>query len=198
MAPYNKTYIFGGPHPWSSTEWTSSDDRVRSGSSISRLKPSADAYSALFKGNLNITTLGGAGFALQRTTAEVWGLSSFDGIKVSLDVDRSDEKLYTLIPKDEVLEKRPDGRERSTLSWEVDFRARDGDGSGKVFVKWADLRPTFFGIQEGGFALSVVSIAGWKGGEGEDEFENEKKDILQIETREEVDEGSVCHCCLVM
>ncbi|KAL4930131.1 CIA30 family protein [Aspergillus undulatus] len=150
MTTNNRKYLFGGPHPWSSTEWTSSDDRVRGGSSISHLEPSADKRSALFKGILDIKTLGGAGFASQRTVDDInrnssWDLSFYDGLELNLDTDRSDDKPYTLILKDEVLPRRPDGRERSSLSWEFDFRATQGDGSGRVIVRWADLRATYRG-----------------------------------------------------
>lgn len=53
--------------------------------------------------------------------------------------------MYTFTLKDEVLPKRPDGRERSSLSWEVDFAARK-----RVVVKWADLRPTYRGKEVSG------------------------------------------------
>ncbi|KAL4862216.1 hypothetical protein BDV12DRAFT_203254 [Aspergillus spectabilis] len=189
MAESSSTYLFGGPHPWSSTDWTPSDDRVRGGSSYSELIPSPDkdTHTATFKGNLDTTTLGGAGFASQRTIYEkTWDLSGFDGLE--LDITKSDGKLYTLILKDEVLPLQDDGRERSSLSWEGDFQVPEGET--KVVVKWGDLRPTyrgkdvdrcdlgmdlksvmrlgimmrsFFGMQEGGFAVELRSIRGWRG-----------------------------------
>lgn len=92
-------------------------------------------------GNLDIDTLGGAGFASQRTTgSRRWDLSAYDGME--LDVAESDEKLYTLILKDELLPDRPDGRERSSLSWQADLRFV---GSGKVVVRWKEFRPTYRG-----------------------------------------------------
>jgi Complex I intermediate-associated protein 30 (CIA30) len=59
---------------------------------------------------LDITTLGGAGFASQRTTlsdknkSHSWDLSSYDGIilVVLRDKDNTDEKVYTFILKDEI------------------------------------------------------------------------------------------------
>jgi hypothetical protein len=40
---------------------------------------------AKFCGNLDIRTLGGAGFASQRTTSDsLWDLSDYDGIKISV------------------------------------------------------------------------------------------------------------------
>lgn len=92
-------------------------------------------------GNLDIDTLGGAGFASQRTTgSRRWDLSAYEGIE--LDVAESDGKLYTLILKDELLPDRPDGRERSSLSWQADLRFV---GSGKVVVRWKEFRPTYRG-----------------------------------------------------
>ncbi|KAJ6111930.1 hypothetical protein N7523_007991 [Penicillium sp. IBT 18751x] len=182
MAPTSHLPLFGGIRAWDSKDWTSSDDRVRGGASHSTLTCSPSSLVAKFHGNLDITTLGGAGFASQRTTGEdrTWNLSRYDGIE--LVIDHADNKLYTLTLKDEILPKRPDGREQSTLSWEFDFRA---EGRKTIFVKWSDFRPTyrgkekkdvepldlknikrfsimirsFFGEQDGDFELGVVSIA---------------------------------------
>jgi hypothetical protein len=74
---------------------------------------------ARFYGNLDITTLGGAGFASQRTDTETrtWDLSSYSGIH--LDLGKTDGKKYTFILKDEILPVDPEtGREQSTISWE--------------------------------------------------------------------------------
>ena len=101
---------------------------------------------ALFHGNLDIKTLGGAGFASQRTVGVLnLDLSAYDGL--ALDVEKSDGKKYTLIIKDELLPTREDGREQSTISWEFDFvPVRDGE---MVFVGWADLKPTYRGRDKG-------------------------------------------------
>lgn len=134
--------IFVRCRAWAQDEWTSSDDRVRGGSSKSALDASSESLVAKFEGNLDITTLGGAGFASQRTVTEEhkWDLSDYDGIDLS--VDHADGKLYTLTLKDEILPKRPDGREQSTLSWEFDFRAQRAT---TFFIKWSDFRPTYRG-----------------------------------------------------
>ncbi|KAL4983286.1 complex I intermediate-associated protein 30-domain-containing protein [Aspergillus falconensis] len=212
----SRKYLFGGPHPWSSADWTSTDDRVRGGSSHSHLTPSPDKKSALFNGNLDIRTLGRAGFASQRTIGDQsWDLSSYAGVELDIDTATSDKKLYTLILKDErgLLPPRDDGRERSGLSWEVDFRL--GCNKGKRLVRWEDFRPTyrgkevrdvepldlkaikrlsimmrsFFGRQEGDFTLSIVSIAAWKESE-EDEQEKEKDGAIVVETTEEFNDDS--------
>ncbi|KAJ5233961.1 uncharacterized protein N7469_005727 [Penicillium citrinum] len=182
MAPTSHLPLFGGVRAWNQDDWTSSDDRVRGGSSHSTLSCSPSSLTARFHGNLDITTLGGAGFASQRTRGEgrTWDLSRHDGLEIV--VDRADGKVYTLTLKDEILPKRPDGREQSTVSWEFDFRA---ERRTTIFVKWEDFRPTyrgkdkkdtepldlknikrfgimvrsFFGEQEGPFELDIISIA---------------------------------------
>lgn len=132
--------------PWTPSQWTSSDDRVRGGSSISNLTCSPSSSTAKFHGNLDIKTLGGAGFASQRTTGEHlhWDLSKYTGLL--LDIRESDDKQYTLILKDELLPKSPNGREQSTLSWEYDFRTKN-EGE-KVLVRWEDLKPTYRGREK--------------------------------------------------
>ncbi|KAJ9151274.1 Complex I intermediate-associated protein 30 [Pleurostoma richardsiae] len=182
-------YIFGGDRPWDASQWTASDDRVRGGKSRSRLTSNADGSSATFSGHLDISTLGGAGFASQRTrdSGLEWDLSGYDAIV--LDVAEADGKRYTLTLKDTVLPRRGDGREQSTVSWEYDFVCGDsttaGEGAEKVVMRLVDFRPTyrgkpkpdakpldvrhvkrisfmmrsFFGDQEGDFSLTIRSLA---------------------------------------
>ncbi|KAL4805770.1 complex I intermediate-associated protein 30-domain-containing protein [Aspergillus unguis] len=218
MAANSSKYLFGGSHPWTTSDWTSVDDRVRGGASQSFLIPSQNGETAVFSGNLDIKTLGGAGFASQRTTDDrSHDLSSFDGLELDIDTEGSDQKQYTLTLKDEILPKRPDGREQSTVSWEFDFTPR-----GKVSVKWDDLKPTyrgkevkdakpldlenvkrmslmmrsFFGEQEGEFRLAVRSIKGWNDGKELDE----KRGDVAIQTRE-IEEsiyGDVSSCCVIL
>lgn len=49
----------------------------------------------------------------------MWDLSAYDGIEVQLL--KGDGKIYTLIVKDDVPERREDGREAAGVSWEFDF-----------------------------------------------------------------------------
>lgn len=104
----------------------------------------------MFHGTLDIKTLGGAGFASQRTTGESrhWDFARFDGIVLKIDGSKSDRKQYTLVLKDTLLPKNPEnGREQASISWEYDFSLpdRDQDSSSDISLKWADLKPTYRG-----------------------------------------------------
>ncbi|KAI9782404.1 MAG: hypothetical protein M1816_001902 [Peltula sp. TS41687] len=116
-------FLFGGKLPWAPSDWTNSDDSVRGGTSQSYLEICAtDPSIARFYGQLDFQTLGGAGFASQRTTGDdrSWDLTGYDGIEI--DVVNADDKTYTftitnsLLPPDEST-----GREQSTLIYEYDF-----------------------------------------------------------------------------
>ncbi|KAL2800507.1 complex I intermediate-associated protein 30-domain-containing protein [Aspergillus keveii] len=161
----SKKYLFGGPIPWDTQSFHAVDDRVRGGSSHSTLKslPSkdgnGDSNTARFSGNLDTTTLGGAGFASQQTHGDLnWDLSDYDGILLKVrpgagaqsDINEGGEgKKYTLLLKDNIPDKRPDGRERSAVCWEVDFRAKRPAGlegtTIRHYFKWSDFRATYRG-----------------------------------------------------
>lgn len=98
---------------------------------------------ATFSGHLDITALGGAGFASQRTVDDFppLDLSGYDTLV--LDVASSDSKKYTITLKDEVLPRRPDGRDQSTVSWEYDFVAETGPV--RVAIPFRDFQPTYRG-----------------------------------------------------
>lgn len=156
---------------WSSSDWTASDDRVRGGKSQSYLDCS-DEKLGRFHGNLDIKTLGGAGFASQRTTGEdrKWDLSKHAGIKLSIEKGDSEfdrptprhpnggvsltchaEQRYTLILKDELLPpKAENGREQATISYEADFELPPqtqpgGTKNRLVFIPWKSLNATYRG-----------------------------------------------------
>lgn len=80
-------------------------------------------------------------------------MSAYSGIE--LDVAESDGKLYTLTLKNDLLPGRPDGRERSSLSWQADFRVV---GSGKVIVRWKEFRPTYRGKEVDADPLDLKTI----------------------------------------
>ncbi|OQD71325.1 hypothetical protein PENPOL_c001G06087 [Penicillium polonicum] len=174
----NKQIIFGPD--WDLNRWTASDDRVRGGSSVSNLEPTAEGV--LFHGNLDIETLGGAGFASQRTVGneQIWDLTGHDGIE--LHIVPLDGNRYTFSLTDEIPQQRPEGREQSALVWEYDFCA--SETGHEVRLSWKDLKPTyrgkpvedarpldlshirrfrimirsFFGAQQGDFSLNIQSI----------------------------------------
>ncbi|KAK7741680.1 hypothetical protein SLS62_010917 [Diatrype stigma] len=137
--------------------------------------------SVVFYGDLDITALGGAGFASQRSVdALSWDLAAYQGLSVGIRT--GDAKKYTVILKDSVLPKRPDGREQSTVSWEYDFEV---SSCPEIVIPWHAFRPTyrgkpkpdaeplapgsvkrigimcrsFFGEQEGPFRLELDHIA---------------------------------------
>ncbi|RKF61179.1 Uncharacterized protein C9E9.15 [Erysiphe neolycopersici] len=130
-------YIFGGDLPWSSQDWTSSDDTVRGGRSFSNLEFSDSNSIAIFNGFLDMNTLGDAGFAAQCSKEDrVWDLSNYDGIL--LNVTKTDEKIYTFSLTD-----RATAPNQSTISWDYNFiAARDGE---QVKVPWSAFKPTYRG-----------------------------------------------------
>ncbi|KAH7095794.1 complex I intermediate-associated protein 30-domain-containing protein [Paraphoma chrysanthemicola] len=183
----NCLVLFGATAPWSASDWTSSDDRVRGGISQSYLTISPSTPSshstARFHGTLDIKTLGGAGFASQRTVGEdrIWDVSAYDGIL--LELGETDGKKYTFTIKDELLGLDEGGREMSSVSWEYDF-TDPGTSSEGLYIPWSMLNATyrgrpkddaeplkldqvkrwsimnrsFFGEQEGDFSLTIKSI----------------------------------------
>ncbi|KAI0601952.1 CIA30 family protein-like protein [Biscogniauxia sp. FL1348] len=197
-SPGHLIYLFGGDRPWLEDTWVASDDRVRGGDSQSYLEPSAKTGAARFHGRLDITALGGAGFASQRSPdGQPWDLSGYQALR--LGVNQSDGKKYTLILKDEILPRRPDGREQSTVSWEYDFICQRGE----LDISFEDFKPTyrgrakpdakpldltsvkrisfmmrsFFGEQEGPFELEIQYIAAMSSDKSQTSSD------LQLETR---------------
>ncbi|KAM4063114.1 complex I intermediate-associated protein 30 (CIA30) domain-containing protein [Hirsutella rhossiliensis] len=180
-------YLYGGDQPWDSRRWTASDDRVRGGASTSHLTVSPRRPTARFHGHLDTQTLGGAGFASQRTRgALALDLRAYDGVVVSIaGPAAADGKRYALTLKDSLEPPRRDGRDRAGVSWEADFVA---DRPRDVKLVWSDFKPTyrgrpkedaepldlagikrvglmmrsFFGQQEGDFSLELHAIAAWK------------------------------------
>ncbi|KAI4864142.1 NADH:ubiquinone oxidoreductase complex I intermediate-associated protein 30 [Hypoxylon rubiginosum] len=140
--PEPKFCLFGGIKPWNEHAWVSSDDRVRGGKSQSYLVHSADSSIASFRGDLDITALGGAGFASHRTVdPQSWDLFDYHGLRIG--IAEGDGKKYTLVLKDEIPPKRPDGRDESAVSWEYDFVPDHGETVVTAF--WSDLKPTYRG-----------------------------------------------------
>jgi hypothetical protein len=105
---------------------------------------------AVFYGNLDIETLGGAGFASQRTTEDdrSWNLSEYNGI--TLNIADADDKKYTFIIKDEILPQSPGGREQSTISYEYDFQVTKTTSKELtvIFMPWNELKATYRGKEK--------------------------------------------------
>ncbi|KAJ4266331.1 hypothetical protein NW762_004315 [Fusarium torreyae] len=196
-------YLYGGDKPWDNNLWTASDDRVRGGSSISRLTVSSPTQ-AIYHGHLDTKTLGGAGFASQRTKGDLaLDLSHTAGLQLVLGTGSSDHK-FTLNVKDTIPGKRKDGRDEAGVSWEVDFEApREG---GVLVKRWDEFKATyrgrdvkdpeplkvddikrislmtrsFFDKQDGDFKLVVNSIAAVK----KDDDDSDDDDDLKKPTFE--------------
>ncbi|KAK8250459.1 complex I intermediate-associated protein 30-domain-containing protein [Phyllosticta capitalensis] len=148
----NRLYLFGGDVAWNPEDWTASDDRVRGGSSISHLEVLPPNDVARFWGNLDIKTLGGAGFASQRTVGDdrTWNLEDYEGVEiVMVTTEKSEDKMYTFNIKNQLLPPDPDtGREQSTISYEFNFRAQHNKCSAAkmaLFVPWKYFRASYRG-----------------------------------------------------
>jgi hypothetical protein len=111
----------------------------------------------VFHGILDTSTLGGAGFASQRTAKELnLDLSKDGGLELVVLPKYSDKKRYTLIFKDTILPPNPDnGREQSTISWEFDFEVPQASSAGhsndpiKLLVPWRRFKATYRGKEKG-------------------------------------------------
>lgn len=129
--------------PWIQDLWTASDDTVRGGSSMSNLTISGDGAQAVFHGILDTKTLGGAGFASQRT-AGVLSLDLSDAVGLQLDLGAGNSgQTFTLNVKDTIPDPRPDGRDEAGVSWEADFKVPHEGGL--VVKNWDEFRATFRG-----------------------------------------------------
>jgi hypothetical protein len=140
--------------PFLPPPWTTTDDRLRGGSSRSYLTP-LSGNCARFHGHLDTSTLGGAGFASQYSPeTDGWDLSGYDGIE--LVFREGDGKVYTLVLKDEESPgKRDDGREKAGINWEAEFRASEpfgeednAKGQSTVWVPWKDFKATYRGKEK--------------------------------------------------
>lgn len=125
---------------------------MRGGKSQSHLDCSPSDSNARFHGQLDIQTLGRAGFASQRTTGNdrSWDVSGYDGIQ--LDVEEADKKRSTSIIKDKLLPMNPEnGKEQSTVSYEYDFSisSKMANSNGTfIFIPWRDFKVTYRGKEK--------------------------------------------------
>ncbi|WQF84745.1 Putative complex I intermediate-associated protein 30 [Colletotrichum destructivum] len=156
--------------PWNASQWVASDDTVRNGTSHSTLDiiaPGAPGNPfpesvANFHGTLDYETLGGAGFASQRTVDDWPGLdlSAFDTI--TLEIPYADGKRYSFNLKDTV-PPPINGVEQSGVSWEFEFQlpaVEHTDGAvERVVMPFSEFVPTFRGrVQNDTAPLDLTSI----------------------------------------
>ncbi|KAL5631232.1 hypothetical protein ACGC1H_006919 [Rhizoctonia solani] len=112
--------------PWRISDWETVDDRIRGGKSISMLQGS-DGDGVWFCGTLDITALGGAGFASQRFRFSDQPLrlpkSEYQGIRVKLPqpIVPHNPNEFTLVLNTVPITYRPDGRVESRVTWEANF-----------------------------------------------------------------------------
>lgn len=160
---------------------------MRGGSSQSFLD-SLPENRALFYGNLNTTTLGGAGFASQyspidaknaewsspvtsdcyagnsSTNSVGWDLTYYDGLEVCFG--KADGKIYTLILKDEESVETEEGQATAGFNFEAEFPTHgeanekgENEIGGRTWLPWADFKPTFRGREvDDGRKLNKSSI----------------------------------------
>lgn len=107
------------------------DDRLRGGSSTSHLEVVAlnNELGARFHGTLDITTLGGAGFASQSYRHAVpLSADEYEGMSLvyqpNVQPGVNEPTCFTFILKSALAGTRPDGRRESTTSYEYTFDAR--------------------------------------------------------------------------
>ncbi|KAL7273464.1 hypothetical protein RUND412_003682 [Rhizina undulata] len=188
----NRLDLFGASRRWKAEEWTSQDDSIRGGKSVSYLLPNVNGTVAIFQGAIDPDALGGAGFASQRTIDDdtVWDLNEYDGVEIVVNTGNYPQKTFTIVLKNDIPGKDTHEKDRSTISYEYSFQPlpnhpQDGE---KFIVKWEDFRPmyrgrekkgaakldvgmirrwslmarSFFGKQNGPFQITVVSIAAVK------------------------------------
>ncbi|RKP39893.1 NADH:ubiquinone oxidoreductase intermediate-associated protein 30, partial [Dimargaris cristalligena] len=129
-------HIFGGNQPWDTSKFSAVDDRVRGGQSQSYLTAVDDGRAVRFHGNLDTTTLGGAGFASQRTNhleAQPLNFTGVVALRITLDRDphlptsstddaAHQSKLYAINLHDGVRATQPDGRRQSDIEFKYIFR----------------------------------------------------------------------------
>ncbi|CUS14706.1 unnamed protein product [Tuber aestivum] len=168
----------GGPvtkRPWDSSEWTAQDDTVRGGNSTSTLFIPPSGVCAAFSGSLDAKTLGGTGFASQRTTGEcIWDLSEYQGIELFVKLEGCEDipsissdppaiKTYSLNIRDllpDTYIEKGTVRENSTLEYEATFTPSEGlssDGE-RILLPFERFEATYRGRPQNGTELNLSNI----------------------------------------
>jgi hypothetical protein len=152
------------------------DDRVRGGSSTSSLLVSASGRTAVFRGELDTRTLGGAGFASQCTVEECsWDLGGWEGLEVDVgwgegeegegEGEKEEGKRFVLLVKDERNGKRMDGRSVSGVTWEWEFTTEGTREGERLRARWEEFRPVYRGkeipMPDGGLKKREIKRIGF-------------------------------------
>ncbi|GAA6012686.1 hypothetical protein JCM11491_002529 [Sporobolomyces phaffii] len=131
-------HLYGAHKPW--PEFKPVNDSIRGGNSTSEWSVSRRTNVATFSGLLDITALGGAGFASQSTLFEPTRLSlprsTYSGLSLSVSLPPLDKLAsldddkprdppvptkFVLIVKPTKPATRPDGRRESVVGYEFEF-----------------------------------------------------------------------------
>ncbi|QPC80333.1 hypothetical protein HYE68_011085 [Fusarium pseudograminearum] len=160
--------------PWDKHIWTASDDTVRGGISQSYFdvlepKTHENPFShpiAKFYGHLDHETLGGSGFATQRTIDGLppTDLSKYD--RLLLEIPYSDGKIYTINIRDSDVETKG-GKDQPSVNWAYDFQlpatkvVKGEIELHQVVIYFKDLTPTVRGtVQKDAKPLNLAKILG--------------------------------------
>ncbi|KAJ3141969.1 hypothetical protein HK100_004757 [Physocladia obscura] len=101
-------------------DWAIVTDAVRGGSSTAKVVISPRDKTLYFSGNLDTTTLGGAGFASARFNFDA--PLNLTGVRALLiTVASRDDKTYALNLVDSLPETSPDGRKQSAIEYKFSF-----------------------------------------------------------------------------
>ncbi|RPA97934.1 NADH:ubiquinone oxidoreductase complex I intermediate-associated protein 30 [Choiromyces venosus 120613-1] len=163
--------LFGGCGPWNSSEWTQQNDSVR-GSTLF-IPPSG--VCAVFSGNLDTKTLGGTGFASQRTTEErIWDLSDYQGVEFLVkpwgceDIPLTSSnpptnKTYSFNIKDVLPDRYIENGtvlENSTLEYQANFTPSEDIASdgGRVVLPFESFEANYRGRPQNGTELNLSNI----------------------------------------
>lgn len=132
--------------PFKKEDFKTVDDRIRGGSSESKITVSEDGKSIIFYGTLDSRTLGGAGFASQSVEFDNplnYPQSKYDGIVIDIaNVDTFGPHTFALNLKTTEPSYRDDGRRQSSIVYESDFTIEKPQS---LWLEWDSFKPTYRG-----------------------------------------------------
>ncbi|ORY57403.1 complex I intermediate-associated protein 30-domain-containing protein [Leucosporidium creatinivorum] len=153
----SRQILFGPHHDWPT--FGPVNDTVRGGASTSQWKVLDESNRARFSGHLDISALGGAGFASQSTAFKpTLSLSphDFSGLAITLSVPshipQGHPSAFVLTLKNDIPGRRQDGRRESVLSYEMAFDLRElageKDREVEIVAEWKDFKATYRGRED--------------------------------------------------